>query len=124
MANPTYDQSSIKKMKAPGADLTAKDTAVLSEVIGVHNSTPPNLADGDLKQLQLDDMGNLKMSFGDPAQEALFLNPFLIPSFDEISLSYTGDDMTGVTYKKNDVTVAVIALTYTSSVLTGVKRTT
>lgn len=67
MANPIYEQSTIKKMKAPGVAITGKDTAVLSEVIGVHNATPPSLADGDFKQLQLDDLGNLKTTIGDPS---------------------------------------------------------
>lgn len=66
MSNPTYEQETIKKMKAPGVAITGRDTSILSEVIGVHNTTPPSLADGDFKQLQLDDLGNLKMTFGDP----------------------------------------------------------
>ena len=68
MGNPEYEQSSIKKMKQPGVDISGKDSSVLSEAIGVHNESAPSLVDGDVKQLQLDDLANLKMTLGDPAQ--------------------------------------------------------
>lgn len=68
MANPVYDQKSIKKMKAPGAAIVEKDSARLVEGIGTHNASAPNLADGDFSPLQLDDMANLKIAFGDPSQ--------------------------------------------------------
>ena len=68
MSNPTYEQDSIKKMKAPGIAITGKDSSALAEVIGVHKTTPPTLADGDFAQAQMDDMGNLKVSLGDPSQ--------------------------------------------------------
>ena len=75
MASPTYNQDSIKKMKAPGVPIVEKDSSVLSEGIGVHNTTAPNLADGDYSQHQLDDLGNLKVIIGDPAQLAEIGSP-------------------------------------------------
>jgi len=51
----------------------------------------------------------------------------LIPEiYDYISLSYTGDDLTGVIYKvggSSGTTVATLALTYLSGVLQTVTRT-
>jgi len=59
-----------------------------------------------------------------PLVKASFNPGFEIPKYDELALEYTGNDLTLVTYKLSDVTVAVVVLTYTSSVLTNVKRTT
>ena len=51
----------------------------------------------------------------------------LVPKeYDYISLSYTGDDLTGVVYKtggSGGTTVATLTLTYTDSVLQSVERT-
>lgn len=59
--------------------------------------------------LQIDDNGNLMVSGG------------LVPKdYDEIVLSYTGDDLTGVVYKLATVTVATLTLSYTGTNLTGV----
>lgn len=45
-----------------------------------------------------------------------------IPKHDEIVLSYTGDNLTGVVYKLASVTVATLTLAYTGSNLTSVVR--
>ena len=81
MSNPPYIQASLKKMKAPGIAITGKDSSVLSEGIGIHRTTPPSLSDGDFYQLQLDDLANLKMAFGDPVQmlELKTANVFPVP---------------------------------------------
>jgi len=48
----------------------------------------------------------------------------LVPeNYDELVLSYTGSDLTGVVYKLATVTVATLTLTYTGANLTGVVRT-
>lgn len=47
----------------------------------------------------------------------------LVPEqYDEIALSYTGDDLTGVVYKAATVTVATLTLGYTGGKLTSVVR--
>ena len=42
--------------------------------------------------------------------------------YDQITLSYTGTDLTGVVYKLSGVTVATLTLGYTSGNLTSVVR--
>ncbi len=79
MANPTYDQGSIKKRKAPGVAIVEKDSSSLAEVIGIHNDTPPALVDGDVKQIQLDDLANMKMTLGDPAQIIELKTQYIFP---------------------------------------------
>jgi len=124
MANPEYVQDTIKKMKQPGVDIVGKDSSVLSEGIGVHNTTPPSLADGDFKQLQLDDIGNLKVAMGDPAQETLLeaITPFSIPPFDEVRMGYNGDNLSVVTYLSSSIEVATLTLTYSGSNLIKVVK--
>jgi hypothetical protein len=52
------------------------------------------------------------------------LNPgFSIPEYDEITLTYTGSDISVVVYKYNSVSVATITLSYTDGNLTGVVKT-
>lgn len=47
----------------------------------------------------------------------------LVPSdYDEISLSYTGSDLTQVQYKKNSTVITTLTLSYTSGNLTGVVK--
>lgn len=47
----------------------------------------------------------------------------LVPeSYDEIGLSYTGSNLTTVTYKKASATIATLTLTYSGSQLTNVLR--
>jgi hypothetical protein len=124
MANPEYVQDSIKKMKQPGAAIVGRDSSVLSEGIGIHNTTPPNLADGDFKQLQLDDQGNLKTAMGDAAQESLLeaITPFSIPPFDEIILTYSGSNVSIVTYNNSSIEVATLTLTYSGDNITRVVK--
>ena len=47
---------------------------------------------------------------------------FIIPTYDEIVLSYTGSNLTGVVYKLAASTVMTLTLSYTGSNLTGVVR--
>ena len=48
----------------------------------------------------------------------------LVPeNYDEITLSYTSGNLTGVVYKLSSATIATLTLTYTSGNLTGVVRT-
>lgn len=72
------------------------------------------------------DMGQaIKESF-DPDSASLSVNIMssLVPQkYDEIDLSYTGDNLTGVVYKSAGVTVATLTLTYAGSTLTNVVRT-
>ena len=42
--------------------------------------------------------------------------------YDEIALSYTGSNLTGVVYKLNSVTVVTLTLGYSGSTLTSVVR--
>ena len=58
-----------------------------------------------------------------PITAAMFNSGFAIPEYDEIELSYTVSDLTGVVYKLGGVTLATLALTYTSGNLTGVVKT-
>ena len=48
------------------------------------------------------------------------LRGFDVPAYDEIDLSYTGDNLTGVVYKKDSTTVATLTLSYTGVNLTKV----
>ncbi len=45
---------------------------------------------------------------------------FNIPKYDEIVLSYTGADLTGVVYKLASTVVSTLTLSYTGGNLTGV----
>lgn len=50
-------------------------------------------------------------------------NPgFAIPEYDEIVLSYTDGDLTGVVYKLETVVVCTLTLSYTNGNLTGVAK--
>ncbi|NCU31027.1 hypothetical protein EOM57_04445 [Candidatus Saccharibacteria bacterium] len=71
MANPTLEDGTLARRKPIGEALGSKDTLLPTLPVGQHNTTPPNLADGDVAVLQIDDMGNIKVAFGDPAQEAM-----------------------------------------------------
>lgn len=51
------------------------------------------------------------------------LDAFNIGDYDDVQLSYTGSNLTGVTYALNGATTAVLALTYSGSNLTRVQRT-
>jgi hypothetical protein len=51
------------------------------------------------------------------------LTGFAIPEYDEISISYTGSNITSVVYKLSSVIVATLTLSYTSDNLTSVIKT-
>lgn len=69
-------------------------------------------------------MNNKNIDSYDLENQAHRVTPlgFNIPDFDEIVLSYTGTNLTGVVYKKLTVTVATLTLSYTGSVLIGVVK--
>lgn len=48
---------------------------------------------------------------------------FKIPEYDSIDLTYTGDNIATVTYKKAGVVVRVLTLTYTSGKLSNITQT-
>lgn len=59
-------------------------------------------------------------------QRVRVLGGFLIPSYDYVSFSYTGSDITGVTYKTggaSGTTVATLALAYSGGNISSVTRT-
>jgi hypothetical protein len=51
------------------------------------------------------------------------LNALTPVAYDEVSLSYTGANLTGVVYKQDSTTVATLTLGYTGDNLTSVVRT-
>lgn len=77
---------------------------------GAHVVRGLSLLTNDERNLRLNDDGTLNIGS-------------LVPtSYDEIDLSYTGANLTGVVYKKAAATVATLALTYSGSNLTKVTR--
>lgn len=66
----------------------------------------------------------LKAAFDDTKYQFQTINAAqLVPEvYNEILISYTGEDVTGVIYKQNSITVATLTLTYSSGKLTGVVR--
>ena len=77
-----------------------------------------------MSQSKLDANQVIKQSF-DASNSALKISNIssLVPeSYDELSLSYTGADLTTVVYKKDSVTIATLTLGYTSGNLTSVVR--
>ncbi|NCB69596.1 MAG: T9SS type A sorting domain-containing protein, partial [Bacteroidia bacterium] len=50
--------------------------------------TPPTLADGDIERLQLDDLANLKVSLGDPAQLNMIKTGNLSPNGNTLISTY------------------------------------
>jgi len=90
MANPDYVEGALARKKQPAQDLSGHDSVQPVQEVGIHNTTPPSLSDGDVALPQLDDLGNKKVALGDPAQVALLenLNAFGIPEFDYIALTY------------------------------------
>jgi hypothetical protein len=63
------------------------------------------------------------LPLGEGANPLQVTSGFFVPKYDEIVLSYTGSDLTGVVYKLAAATVATLTLSYTGSDLTGVTRT-
>ena len=101
MANPTLENNTIARRKPIGEALNTKDTLLPTLPVGQHNTTPPTLADGDVAGLQLDDLGNLETTPGDPAEAVLlYSNPMAIPAHDTIVIDESGAPATTViTYK-------------------------
>jgi hypothetical protein len=58
----------------------------------------------------------------DGSQIQVVTSGLSIPDHDEIVLSYTGANLTGVVYKLATVTVATLTLSYTGDNLTGVVK--
>ena len=81
------------------------------------SNTP--LADYDVRTFNVDS----GTTAGPLVQAMTNYNSMCPVPFDEISLSYTGSDLTGVEYKRSSITVATLTLSYTSGQLTGVVRT-
>ena len=119
MANPTLENNTLARRKPIGEALGNKDTLLPTLPTVIHNSTPPTLADGDVAPFQGDDLGNVKVSIGDPAQLALLQNPMPIPEHDEVSVGRTDDLVTSVVYKKDSSTVATITITRSSGLVSG-----
>lgn len=79
MANPVFQEGSLPRRKQPAEALGVHDSVLPVQNYGKHNATPPTLADGDVASPQLDDMGNLKMTFGDPAILAQLIGSGIFP---------------------------------------------
>ena len=119
MANPTLENGTLARRKPIGEALGNKDTLLPTMPTGVHNATPPTLADGDVAPIQQDDMGNIKVSLGDPAQLALIQQPMPIPEHNEIVIDESGAPATTVvTYKKDSATVATQTITVSGTTTT------
>ena len=124
MANPTFKDGAIPRFKRPGVALLPEDSVRAVEAYGIHKTTAPTLADGDVCQEQMDDNGNALVALGDPAQVADLQKDSLgVPPHDYIALTYVaagngaGKISTAV-YKiggSSGTTVATITLTYDSS---------
>lgn len=123
MGNPAFEEGSLARRIRPGDDLTGKDTLDPSAPCLVHRTTPPSLADGDAVQSQADDLGNLKVSLGDPAQLAM-LNPgFSIPPCTEIHISYSGNNISEVVYKNGASVVATLTISYDANKIVSIVKT-
>jgi hypothetical protein len=106
MANPTFEEGSLARRKKPGEDLTGKDTFLPTSSYGIHKTTPPTLADGDVAHQQMDDMGNIKVSLGDPAQLAELGGGMLIPRHNQQVIDESDPNDVTITYKLDSTTVA------------------
>jgi len=124
MANPVLDPDVLKRNKPIGEELGTKDTLVPTLPTGKHNSTPPTLADGDVSGIQLDDLANIKVTLGDPAQVAALSGGMIIPSYNQMVIDESAAPDVTITYKLDSVTVAtktiVVVGTTTTITLTVV----
>lgn len=118
MANPTFQEGALPRRKKPGEALTGQDTLLPIASYGIHNSTPPNLADGDVKEAQLDDAGNLLVALGDPAQMAQLNKGLLLPYHDEQVIDESASPNVTITYKLASVTVATKTITVVGTTTT------
>jgi len=106
MANPILDPDVLKRNKPIGEELGTKDTLAPTMPTIKHNATPPTMADGDVREAQSDDMGNLKVAFGDPTQIAAIERGEIIPAHDQRIIDESDPNNIGITYKLATVTVA------------------
>ena len=75
---------------------------------------------------QFKDRWEIEIDEHDPnlnAKKVNIMSGFNIPTYDDIELNYTGEDLTSVIYKFETVIVATLTLTYTSGKLTKVGHT-
>jgi hypothetical protein len=93
-----------------------KDAELVKAVLA---AMKPN---GDFTDIHATAGGNLKVSIEEVESALPTITGLSIPEHDEIALSYTGNDLTGVVYKLNTVTVATVALAYTDGKLTSVVK--
>jgi hypothetical protein len=110
MANPVLDDNTLARRKPIGEALGTKDTLLPTLPTGIHNATPPTLADGDVAPIQADDLGNVKVSLGDPAQMALLQQSMPIPPHTKIDWS----DSSAIKFYNGATLVATLNLTSTT----------
>ena len=132
-------EKAIKGIKIPGNADVAKEVRKVVETIDGLQFPTPNVrstyvnSDGEHASPVLTEDGKVPVDASvsvtggateDKQDDQItVLNKILgfdIPPYDEIELSYTGDDLTGVVYKKDTATVGTLTLTYTTGNLTNV----
>ena len=118
MANPTFQDGAIKRRKRPGVALLPQDSATVVESYGIHNTTPPTLVDGDVAQQQLDDLGNVKVTLGDPAQALALSGGSPLPRYDSLSIDETDPADMVLTYKLGVDTVATKEIVVSGAITT------
>lgn len=66
----------------------------------------------------------LRGAFDDNAQafRMIGVNTLIPSEYDEMELSYTGDDLTTIVYKMNTAVIATLTLSYTSGKLTSIVK--
>jgi hypothetical protein len=119
MSNPAFIEGSLPRRKKPGEALTGHDSLLPVSSYGIHNTTPPALADGDVVQGQMDDMGNIKVALGDPAQVAAMAGGMWNPYHDEQVIDESSaPGVTTITYKLDGSAVAVKTITVVGTTTT------
>jgi hypothetical protein len=93
-----------------------KDAELVKAVLA---AMKPN---GDFTDIHATAGGNLKVSIEETEEALPTITGLSIPEHDKIELSYTGEDLTGVTYKVDTTTVATLTLAYTDGKLTSVTK--
>ena len=105
--------------------------------VGLNNDTAPLSStqvggigpDGDLHPISTDNSGNVNVNVLTDSPTMVDIRDILdarltgslVPAaYDEITLGYTGDNVTTVTYKLATVTVKTLTLTYSGANLTNV----
>ena len=107
MANPDYVDGALPRRKQPANELEGHDSVLPVQNFGKYNATPPTLADGDVMLPQLDDMGNLKIIIGDPAQLAQIGSPTVATANVTTAIS-VGTSSTTVLASNSDRIEAII----------------